>query len=156
MPDAKDQEEGTARREADPIIAAVLAWAVPGAGHFYIGKHLKAVLFFVLITGTFLAGLLVSGFTCVSYSQQPYWFVGQVFAGVLSLVVGWVDPARTAYEINESLEVGTLFTTVAALLNLLVVFNALNEARGRNGEEPEEEPAGASGKKKKKKGGGKK
>ncbi len=124
-----NQKTGTIPSRRDPAVAAALAWAVPGAGHFYAGKRGKAALFFALISGTFFFGLLISGFKCVSYTQQPYWFIGQVFAGIASLATAFIDPARDSLEISEELDVGTLFTTVAGLLNLLVVLNAIAEAR---------------------------
>jgi TM2 domain-containing membrane protein YozV len=41
----------------DPLLAAFLAWLVPGLGHLYQGRTAKAVLFFVCISGTFAYGL---------------------------------------------------------------------------------------------------
>jgi hypothetical protein len=41
----------------DPWIAALLAWLVPGLGHWYQRRRSKAVLFLVCILGTFLYGL---------------------------------------------------------------------------------------------------
>jgi ABC-type sugar transport system permease subunit len=38
----------------DPRVAALLAWLVPGLGHFYQGRTAKGVLFSVCILGTFL------------------------------------------------------------------------------------------------------
>jgi TM2 domain-containing membrane protein YozV len=134
----QSSEEKKGSREADPLIAAVLAWAVPGAGHLYLGKPAKALLFFVLIAGTFFTGLAVSGFTCVSYSQQPVWFVGQVFAGIPTVIIALVDPAKGRMDINETLDLGTLYTTVAALLNFLVLLNALNATREEEEEEGKE------------------
>lgn len=131
-------------RTPDPVVTAALGWAVPGAGHLYAGRPGKGLLFFVLLLGTYAAGLLISGFTCVSYSQEPYWFLGQAFAGIVSLVTAWVDPARAGIERSEAWEMGVLYTTVASLLNVLVVLHALAVVRGRAGGAPageEEEEA---------------
>lgn len=40
-----------------PWIAALLAWLLPGAGHYYQQRKGKAILFFICIMGTFLFGL---------------------------------------------------------------------------------------------------
>ena len=125
----KEQETPSEQGRRDPVITAVLGWAEPGAGHFYAGRRGKAVLFLVLILGTYFAGLFISGFTCVSYSQEPYWFLGQIFAGVTSLITAWVDPARNGVERTEAWEMGILFTTVASLLNVLVVLHAVGLTR---------------------------
>ncbi|HEV3023485.1 MAG TPA: DUF6677 family protein, partial [Pirellulales bacterium] len=44
----------------DPIVAAVLAWLVPGLGHLYQGRMFKGVLFMVCLLGTFFFGLYLS------------------------------------------------------------------------------------------------
>lgn len=41
----------------DPLVAAFLAWLVPGLGHWYQGRRSKATLFFVCILGAFAYGL---------------------------------------------------------------------------------------------------
>ena len=41
----------------DQNVAAVLAWLIPGLGHWYQGRRSKAVLLFVCIMGTFVYGL---------------------------------------------------------------------------------------------------
>ncbi len=46
-------------------LAAVLAWLIPGMGHYYQRRYLKAIIFFVSIMSTFLLGMLVGGGRCV-------------------------------------------------------------------------------------------
>jgi hypothetical protein len=41
----------------DPLLAAFLAWLIPGAGHFYQRRWGKGGLFMVCILGTFFMGL---------------------------------------------------------------------------------------------------
>jgi hypothetical protein len=45
----------------DPIMAAFLAWLVPGLGHLYQGRIAKAVLFFVCIMGIYAYGVYLGG-----------------------------------------------------------------------------------------------
>jgi hypothetical protein len=45
----------------DPALAALLAWLLPGLGHWYQGRRAKAVLFFVCIMGLFGYGLWLGG-----------------------------------------------------------------------------------------------
>lgn len=42
--------------EKNPLIAGVLAYLIPGAGHFYQGRMLKAVIYSVSILGLFVWG----------------------------------------------------------------------------------------------------
>lgn len=42
--------------QRNPVVAGVLAWLVPGAGHLYQGRIFKGVLYFVCILGLYLGG----------------------------------------------------------------------------------------------------
>ena len=55
----------------DPFVGALLAWLIPGAGHWYQGRRSKAVLFFVCITVTFLYGLYLGEGRVVYASMRP-------------------------------------------------------------------------------------
>ena len=149
----------------DPVFAAILAWLVPGAGHFYQGRKTKGLLFFVCILSTFGYGLWLGGGRVV-YAQwgptaedkrMPYFC--QLGAGVAALPAlyqavrfrneGLVDaveqraiqreprfwdwfmaPPRGPeldelnYAYNRRFELGTVYTMIAGLLNLLVIFDA--------------------------------
>ena len=43
----------------DPLVAGVLAWLWPGAGHFYQRRYRKGTLFMVCILGAFFFGLIL-------------------------------------------------------------------------------------------------
>ncbi len=43
----------------NPRLAALLAWLVPGLGHWYQGRRAKAVLYAVCILGLFFVGLFL-------------------------------------------------------------------------------------------------
>jgi len=47
----------------DPVLAAFLAWLIPGLGHLYQGRIAKAGLFFICVMGTFLYGLYLGSDT---------------------------------------------------------------------------------------------
>lgn len=49
----------------DPWIAAVLAFLIPGAGHFYQRRMFKGALYSVCILGTFLCGMSLGSWRCV-------------------------------------------------------------------------------------------
>jgi hypothetical protein len=79
----------------DPLLAAFLAWLVPGLGHAYQGRYAKAILFFVFIVGTFVFGVYLGsshevGVGRVVYAswrepdRRPHYFA-QLGAGLLAL-----------------------------------------------------------------------
>ncbi len=45
----------------DPAMAGLLAWLIPGLGHWYQGRRAKAALYFVAIMGLFVFGLYLGG-----------------------------------------------------------------------------------------------
>ena len=49
----------------NPIIAGVLAFLLPGAGHLYQGRMFKAVVYFVCILGLFFSGMAMADWKAV-------------------------------------------------------------------------------------------
>jgi hypothetical protein len=56
----------------DPAMAALLAWLVPGLGHYYQGRRAKAILYFVCIMGTFIYGLYLGGSRELGWGRAVY------------------------------------------------------------------------------------
>jgi hypothetical protein len=113
----------------NPLVALVLGFVLPGAGHYYGGQKGKAVLFCVLITGTIVAGFFLGNKMNVLSAQL--WFLAQCAGGGPALAL-WPLSERYAGGIarehvdwaDRHHEVGTLFTAVAGFLNLLVMMDA--------------------------------
>ena len=112
----------------------LLAWAIPGAGHFLMGRRRVGGLLFFAITATFLFGLISSEGRAVSVRKHPYAFAAQVGAGLLTVVpAGYrltldlrpetVRPPDSDIPLYARLDLGLLFTMVAGLLNLVLVHN---------------------------------
>ena len=110
----------------DPVSAGILAWVVPGAGHLVLGRKAKAVMFFVLIVGTFLAGWMISGRENVWFERGRLHMLAQLGGGLLTFVLGLGrSPADPKEAVMHVFEIGTLYTMVAGLLNVLVVMDAV-------------------------------
>jgi hypothetical protein len=56
----------------DPVMAAFLAWMIPGLGHLYQGRIAKAILFFVCIMGIYLYGVYLGGNSELGYGRAVY------------------------------------------------------------------------------------
>jgi hypothetical protein len=61
----------------DPAIAGFLAWFIPGLGHLYQGRYLKAGLFFVCILGTFIFGLCLGSNSHIGWGRVVYFSLRQ-------------------------------------------------------------------------------
>jgi hypothetical protein len=200
VPEAPQQTDSPTIDLKDPIWAAILAWLVPGLGHWYQGRRAKAVLFFVCIMGLFGYGVYLGGGTYVDtknnvthslgygravyYSMQKgdlrLYYLSQVGVGLPALPAlvqairmnkgqkvffgGFMSPPRpvevppgdlnedqpTAHDLNfwlnRHFELATIFTAVAGLLNILVIYDAfagpavMQPAAKKEVKEEEEEP----------------
>jgi len=119
-------------------IAGLLAWAVPGLGHLFIGERGRGVIFMTIITLTFWSGVAIGGVkNTVNPNERSLWFLGQVCAGVYPLAaVVWgrqidipagADKARwIAYGQTE--DIAVIYTAIAGMLNVLVIFDVLVRA----------------------------
>ncbi len=131
-------------------MAAFLAWMIPGAGHYYQRRYLKSALFFVCILTSFLIGMFVADRKCVYASwdgtEKRWQFALQAGIGlpVLPAVIeglrgkeqkpmfgGFMAAPRSSVELDSwnfetasGFDMGTLYTMVAGLLNILVIFDA--------------------------------
>lgn len=55
----------------DPLLAALLAFLVPGLGHFYQGRLFKAGIFSVCIISLYVFGMVLSDWRIVQYRGGP-------------------------------------------------------------------------------------
>ncbi len=113
-----------------PVMALVLGWLIPGAGHAYAGRWGKAALFAAAITGLLVAGFVLGQGTNID--KQRLWYLAQVSAGGPTLVLTPISEhlAKGGFGADEidyadpRREMGTLYTAVAGFLNLLVMMDA--------------------------------
>ena len=57
----------------NPYTAGFLAWLVPGLGHYYQRRYHKALIFFLCITPTFIAGCALASSPEVGTARNVYW-----------------------------------------------------------------------------------
>ena len=138
-------------KPVDAGLAVVLGWLVPGAGHLYWGRRRKALALFVLILGTYLGGQVLAHWKCVFYRTTPMlksqlWFYGQAGAGLPTALFALTnkakeepDEARLRFELRDGFELGTLFTTIAGLMNFLAVVDVYDIYYRRKHPRPPEE-----------------
>lgn len=72
----------------NPWLAALLAWCIPGLGHFYQGRNHKGGLFMGAVLGMFLAGMWLGGGKVVYASWRPeprFAYVCQIGAGLVAM-----------------------------------------------------------------------
>lgn len=126
----------TARASAEPgtlTLVCVSAWLVPGAGHLYLGRRQKAVVFFVALLAMFGLGLLLEGRIFPFELSEP--LVALAAVADIGLGLPWmlarVAGAGAGTVTAITYEYGNTFLIVAGLLNFLVVLDAFDIAMGR-------------------------
>jgi len=114
------------------MVVALAAWAVPGGGHFIIKERKRAIIIFVTITLTFLAGLYAGSIAVIDRVGAKPWYAAQIMA---SPVVGLIanvtetsvteagEPRYVSY--GRSRDVGQIYTSIAGMLNLLSIISAV-------------------------------
>lgn len=137
-----------------PGLAAFWAWLWPGAGHLYQRRYAKGVLFMVCILSTYFFGLAMGGghvvYASWDHSEKRWQYFCQFGVGLPALpalvearrqstgrgpLLGGImaPPVITAHGNQLSqwhrtyhtyFDLGTLYTMIAGLLNLLVIYDA--------------------------------
>ena len=116
-----------------PALIALVSWFVPGAGHLWLGRRQKALVFLVAIPLMFAVGLWLNGRLFPFELAQP--LVG--LAAIASVGNGWTYFAAKLLGFGQgvvtaaSYDYGNTFLIVAGLLNTLVVLDACDIALGR-------------------------
>lgn len=114
-------------------ITVTLAWICPGAGHFLQGHSGKALVFGAMLLPMYVCGLALGGRLFVFQGAEPLMLLAagaEWMIGATRLVAAWAgygvgDPVAASYEY------GNTFLIAAGLLNVLVMFDAADVARGR-------------------------
>jgi len=116
------------------LTAMLLAYIVPGAGHFYLGYRTKAAVFFAIILLLFVLGLSIDGsLYTLSDSGGALLKIlasfGSMGAGALYFIARAMGPHGDVTSITY--EYGTTFTLTAGLMNLLLVLDCFDIVAGR-------------------------
>lgn len=116
-----------------PLFLCLVAWLVPGGGHWLLGRRQKGVVFCLVLLFMFLFGLGLSGRLFPFEVSEPL----VVMAAIADLGLGlpWLVAKIFSYGAGDvvavTFEYGNTFLMVAGLLNLLVVLDTYDIAVGR-------------------------
>ncbi len=124
------------RPAAEPgmlMLVCLAAWAVPGAGHLWLGRRQKGIIFLLALPAMFLFGLLLHGRIFSFEMSEPLVAlaaIADVGAG-LPWLLARLSGAGTGTVTAVTYQYGNCFLIVAGLLNSLVVLDAYDIAVGR-------------------------
>jgi len=115
------------------VLLCLASWALPGAGHLWLGRRSKGLIFLIAIPLMFLLGLGLRGRLFPFDFSEP--LVGLAALADLGIGILYFIASAFGSGIGDvravSYEYGNAFLIVAGLLNLLVVIDAYDIAMGR-------------------------
>ncbi|OGL47797.1 MAG: hypothetical protein A2W05_09165 [Candidatus Schekmanbacteria bacterium RBG_16_38_10] len=119
----------------------VLAFLIPGGGHFYLGKRWRFLAIFSVITVLSLFGLqFFGGFFTPQGEMSDQFFsklfvvlslLVQLFNGMLYLILAGYRSSAHARGMPGMMEIGGTFIIIAGLLNILIMMDAYDIAIGK-------------------------
>ena len=115
------------------LFVCLAAWAIPGAGHFWLGRRQTAAVFFVALIAMFVTGLLLAGRLFPFEFSEPLVVLAAVANAGLGLpwAAARLAGAGGGTVTAVTYEYGNCFLIVAGLLNFLVVLDAFDVGSGR-------------------------
>jgi hypothetical protein len=128
-----DPKDSTRDRPPSTAFAALLAWVLPGLGHWWIGERTRGVILFVVITVTFWGGVAVAGIrSTVTAKENGAWIAAQLCLGPQAFLALYLSDEITKKPDEEAYKacwpastIGVVYAGVAGLLNLLIIIDVL-------------------------------
>ncbi len=134
--------------------AAILAWLWPGLGHIQLGERRRGFLVMFGVLFLFVGGVLIGGIDSVDRREDRLWFLAQLLCGPIAMGVDvanqsiikrlppdWKaryqqgDPGVRRQLRHKGLghvnEMGTLYSALAGLMNLVAILDALHPSNRR-------------------------
>jgi hypothetical protein len=114
----------------NPYLICAAAWAIPGAGHLWLGRRQKGIVFLVTLPLMFALGLWLDGRLFpfeLTVALAAFADIGIGIPYLVARAAGLGTGTVTAI----TYEYGNTFIIVAGLLNMLVVLDAFDVAAGR-------------------------
>jgi hypothetical protein len=115
------------------VIAPVLGWLIPGAGHLIQRRWIRGVLLMISVIAMFVLGVMMEGKVYGLNGGDlldMLGFVGDLGGGLLYFLTRMMDWGKGAIQL-ASADYGTKFIIVAGLLNVISAVDAHDIAIGK-------------------------
>lgn len=134
MTDSESQsaDEREPEPRANPVVCALFAWLVPGAGHLFLGRWRRGLLFLALVAVCLAVGVALEGKLWHVTRGQPLSYLGTLACGGLGIPY-FVLRFLVHYQgnlVSQGYEYGAAFILTGGLMNLLLILDAWDIARG--------------------------
>jgi hypothetical protein len=116
------------------LIVGLLAWVVPGGGHFLLKEKKRAIIIFATIVLTFCVGIYVGSIGVIDPVGQWWWYLAQILNSPMVAAIGHLTAGGGFPVYGRPSDIGQIYTSIAGLLNLLCIVNAVYLAYLRRAE----------------------
>ena len=116
------------------IIVGLVAWMIPGAGHFLIRERKRGLILFAVITTLFAMGLFIGSIGVVDWVTGKIWFYAQILYSPAVGLIGNTTKHGGYLVHGHPCDIGQIYTGIAGMLNLLCVLSAVYMAYCGRGE----------------------
>ena len=107
------------------LIVGLIGWFVPGGGHLVLKEKKHAVIIFVTIALTFATGIYIGSIGVINPVGAKPWYVAQIMNSPAVAAIGRMTASGDYPVFGRPNEIGQIYTSIAGLLNLLCVVNAV-------------------------------
>jgi hypothetical protein len=107
------------------LIVGLMGWFVPGAGHLMLKEKKHAIIIFITIALTFATGLYIGSIGIINPVGAKPWYVAQIMNSPAVAVLGQLTRMGDYPVYGRPNEIGQIYTSIAGLLNLLCIVNAV-------------------------------
>jgi hypothetical protein len=104
------------------IFAGILAWWIPGAGHWLIGERKRAVIIFVALMFAFTLGLCIGSMAVI---EKPWYYAQILFSPMVAYLEHLNRSVLHLDSFGRPREIGEIYTGIAGMMNLLCIVNAM-------------------------------
>ena len=116
------------------LTVGLLGWLIPGGGHFLLKEKKRSIIIFVTIVLTFCAGLYIGSIGVIDPIGAWPWYVAQIMNSPMVAALGHLTAGGGYPVYGKPNEIGQIYTSIAGLLNLLCIVNAVYLAHLRRAE----------------------
>ncbi len=121
------------RAAISPTLVLLAGWLIPGLGHLFLRRPIRALLLFLSIVSMFSIGVALQGKVYTPNTGElldMLNFAGDLGAGLLYVIARLLDWGTAPIQAATA-DYGTKFIVVAGLLNIVAAVDAHSLANGR-------------------------
>jgi hypothetical protein len=107
------------------LFVGLAGWIVPGGGYAVLREKKHALIIFTTIVLTFVMGLYIGSVGVVNPVGAKPWYLAQILNSPVVAILGHLSARQDFAVYGKPSEIGQIYTSIAGLLNLLCIVNAV-------------------------------